>query len=325
MYLIYNPYGGLGAAKRIVDDIALPTFAARGVAVEVIQTEYAGHPKVLGRTLDLTGYDAMCIVGGDGSCHELVNGLLTREDGQRCVLGFIPAGSGNSVMLDLGTWDPKVATERICNGQTMEIDTIHVTDNANLSLHSVNGVFWGLIGNVAVSAERPFLRKLLGPKRYDAVAVWSVFKKQNFKASVDIDGKRVSDNKEYTTLFVNNTQHFGRALRATPDAYMNDGKIDVCMLEAGGLGIPGQLQVFQQLPTGAHWWNNAIQMQAARHIRLTPCVPAGYDKKQLCNVDGEVCTFTTFIDMKVVPKNVTIYAPREVPPLDPKEVKKKAK
>eukprot|EP01061_Rhynchopus_euleeides_P001420 TRINITY_DN11001_c0_g1_i2.p1 TRINITY_DN11001_c0_g1~~TRINITY_DN11001_c0_g1_i2.p1 ORF type:complete len:548 (+),score=118.42 TRINITY_DN11001_c0_g1_i2:170-1813(+) len=312
IYLIYNPYGGGGGAKLVAENV-LPLFESRGVNVKLIETEYAGHPVTLGRTLPLEGFDALCIVGGDGSCHELVNGLLSRPDKRKVPLGFVPAGTGNSVMLDLGTWDPRVAAERICDGYITAIDTIHVTDSEGLNLHSINGVFWGLIGNVAVSAERAWLRKALGPKRYDAMAVWGVFKKQSFQAVVTIDGEQI-ESKRYTTMFVNNTQHFGKALRATPDAFLNDGKADVCMLEAGGLGVPRQLEVFQQLPTGAHWWNSAIQIRTAKHIRLVPEEVTG---KCLCNIDGEVATFSSHLDMRVMPGNIQVYAPHDIAPMDP--------
>lgn len=46
------------------------------------------------------------MIGGDGSIHEVINGLLQRDmKGEPLIpLGFIPGGSGNSIMLDLGTW-----------------------------------------------------------------------------------------------------------------------------------------------------------------------------------------------------------------------------
>ena len=52
------------------------------IQVRVLKTERAGHAVELAKMTDLTNVDGLCILGGDGSFHELVNGFLQR--------GFIP-------------------------------------------------------------------------------------------------------------------------------------------------------------------------------------------------------------------------------------------
>ena len=44
------------------------------------KTTHAGHAREMARDNDLSGFDALCIIGGDGSIHELVNGILARAD-----------------------------------------------------------------------------------------------------------------------------------------------------------------------------------------------------------------------------------------------------
>ena len=52
--------------------------------------------------IDLTGLDALIAVGGDGTLHEVVNGLMTRADGRRVPIAFIPNGSGNDTCFGFG-------------------------------------------------------------------------------------------------------------------------------------------------------------------------------------------------------------------------------
>jgi len=52
--------------------------------------------------IDLRNYDAMVAVGGDGTLHEVVNGLLQRQDGQKLPIAFVPNGSGNDTCHTLG-------------------------------------------------------------------------------------------------------------------------------------------------------------------------------------------------------------------------------
>ena len=319
MYLIYNPVGGLGESKAIVHDKVLPVLRAGGVETVLKETEYAGHPVVLTRTLDLAGIDAVVVVGGDGTVHEAVNGMLRREDGRTVPLGFIPGGSGNSVMCDLGTWSPEEAARRVVAGDTALLDAVRVTDGGTLDVYSVNGVFWGLIGDCGAAAEQPWLRKVFGPKRYDVVATWSMFKLPRYAASVVIDGVAEPD-REYTTLFANNTQHFGKGLRATPDAYMDDGAMDVCYVEAGRLPLPQLLKVFGQVPTGAHRGNPNIAMRQAQQLRITPRWRGMGVAEQTycCNVDGEVRGFEKHLELRCLKRAVRVFAPHLIRPLNPK-------
>ena len=109
---------------------SLLKISLRPAHVELIvrESEYAGHAIEIARTEPLEGVSVMAIIGGDGSFHELVNGIHQREDGKRVPLGLIPGGSGNCVMADLGTWDPIVAARRIVDGECCWMDVIRVRD-----------------------------------------------------------------------------------------------------------------------------------------------------------------------------------------------------
>lgn len=52
--------------------------------------------------IDLNGLDALIAVGGDGTLHEVVNGLMNRADSQRIPIAFIPNGSGNDTCHGFG-------------------------------------------------------------------------------------------------------------------------------------------------------------------------------------------------------------------------------
>ena len=51
-----------------LEQVVLPVWRDEfGIEVTVLKTEYAGHARDLARTVDLTGYDGLCVIGGDGS------------------------------------------------------------------------------------------------------------------------------------------------------------------------------------------------------------------------------------------------------------------
>lgn len=68
--VIVNPSGGNRRVLAVWKQIE-PTFADVGAEVVVYQTQYAGHGSVLAQSLDLESHEAICVVGGDGTIHEV--------------------------------------------------------------------------------------------------------------------------------------------------------------------------------------------------------------------------------------------------------------
>ena len=65
----------------------LPAFEKAGIQVTVHETEYAGHARDLAASVPVAGYDGFVVVGGDGTIHEAVNGMLARADKQSMPIG----------------------------------------------------------------------------------------------------------------------------------------------------------------------------------------------------------------------------------------------
>lgn len=63
-------------------------------------------------------------VGGDGSFHEVVNGMLARPDKKKIPIGLVPNGSGNDTTTSLGVMNVEDALNNIVNAEVTEIDTV---------------------------------------------------------------------------------------------------------------------------------------------------------------------------------------------------------
>ena len=72
------------------------------IPIEIFAT--TGYLSAYNHTLtyDLDACSAVVASGGDGTLHEVVNGMMQRKDGKRIPVGFIPNGSGNDICLNLG-------------------------------------------------------------------------------------------------------------------------------------------------------------------------------------------------------------------------------
>ena len=102
--LILNPTANHGRSLQEAADLR-PLLANR--LADWGATEYPGHATVLARQAGEQGYDLVVAVGGDGTVHEVINGLMQVAEGTRPALGIVPLGSGNDFahILDIPT-DP---------------------------------------------------------------------------------------------------------------------------------------------------------------------------------------------------------------------------
>ena len=72
--------------------------------------------------IDLTQFSALVAVGGDGTLHEVINGMLQRADGKKIAISFIPNGSGNDLVGCLGIKDINQALDWLVKGDIIQMD-----------------------------------------------------------------------------------------------------------------------------------------------------------------------------------------------------------
>src|SRR5277367_944544 len=97
---IVNPAAGGGRAAKLAGP-KLAELRARGLPIDVIASSSPGHAMQLAREAYGQGYRRFLAVGGDGTAHEMLNGIFA--DGppaRRISLGLLPLGTGNSFLRD---------------------------------------------------------------------------------------------------------------------------------------------------------------------------------------------------------------------------------
>ena len=127
-YLIVNPYGGGGKGLEIQKKIQ-PLFESVDAKLEIIHTTHSGHAKELAESLDFDNFEGICPIGGDGTMHEVINGMMARTDKHKIPIGLITGGTGNSFMHDLDLLDPIDAVKTIIQGKKQAIDIIDLKMN----------------------------------------------------------------------------------------------------------------------------------------------------------------------------------------------------
>lgn len=128
------------------------------------------------QTINVDNYSTICILGGDGTVHESINGYMEREDDARlrvplsvlpgkflflfllfcCIYLCLKGGTGNSFVLEIqGEVKLKTAVEHIIRGLSCSIDISKVFFPSNeTSIFLFNSLHWGMASNVNMMAEQ---------------------------------------------------------------------------------------------------------------------------------------------------------------------------
>ena len=272
--LTVNPHGGTKQGPLLLKKVK-PIFDAAGMELFIIDTTFAGHAQELANQLDLSDYDGFIGIGGDGTLHEITNGMLSRHDGKKIPIGIIPGGSGNSYMHDLQLTDPLKAAKAIINGNIRSLDTAKVEVN-HVIKYANNMVGWGLVTDVGNKAEH---FRWMGTNRYTILSVIEVFRHKSRSAALIMDDKKIED--EFTFIIACNSMHVGKGMKMAPKARLDDGLIDLIVIRAGA-SRTRLLQVLPKLFDGSHINEPEVEYIQTSKFSLIP------ETDEILNIDGEI-------------------------------------
>ena len=290
--ILVNPQGGTKQGLDLLEQVK-PLFKEVDADLIIRETEYAGHATEIAREIDLEGFTGLCHIGGDGTFHEIINGLLTRSDGKQVPLGFIPGGTGNSFMHDMECLDPVEAARRIVSGGITPIDVAEV-EMPEEKVYCMNIVGWGMVTDINMSAEK---LRWLGEQRYNVTTLLHVMKLKRRSAKLVIE-REVSEGDFLFTIACN-TQHTGRGMKMAPKAELNDGLIDLVLVrDASRFKL---LQMFPKVFDGTHIDDPIVEYYQVKEFSITPA------ENEILNLDGELKGSTPF-SVRMIPSAFSVFA-----------------
>jgi len=274
--VVVNPRAGRGRAL----DVVRAELDKAHVDAEVVATERPHHGVDLARRARADGKTLVIAAGGDGTVHEVVNGLLADDDsGPVPQLGVLPLGSGcdYAKTFDIAT-DAGAALAQIVTSSPRAVDAAELSytqDGAGRTRYFVNIAEVGIGGSCVARAAR--LPRILGPAMYGVAFVMTL---PRFK---QLDAKITLDDRTYegplTDLVIAIGRVFGGGMRVAPMADPSDGVFDVQIHFGTKVDyVRGLPKVYK----GTHIPHPRIREDRARTITIE-CDPAG-----LIEADGEV-------------------------------------
>lgn len=274
--VVVNPRGGTRRGVAILDSVK-SVFVGAGAELDVRVTTHAGHAKEIAGAVNLETYDGFCVVGGDGTIHEAVGGLMQRDDPSSIPLGIIPGGTGNSVLQHLACVEPLEAARRIVAGDIQPLDVMRVS-TANEVTFCVNIVGWGAVADINVTAER---LRILGTSRYTLAALSHVLRAKRYHAKLMLDDKTVEG--DFVFVIACNTKFTGKGMKLAPHADISDGKIDVVVVHRASRWQA--IMMLNKAYDGSHVSMPCVEYHQVRSFSIKS------ESQDLLNLDGEMkCT-----------------------------------
>ena len=184
-------------------------------------------------------------MGGDGTLHEVINGMLMREDKLRLPIALVPNGSGNDLVGCYGIKDVDQALDWLVKGDVVTMDVNKVLldyeheddipateENRNAKFrYSVINAAVGYIAKVTHKAESH--KRIMGKGAYISSAIVNFFTSglENFRVEIEQhDGAKITlANEETMYLVVMNGKYGGGRIPLAPVALLNDGLLDVSL------------------------------------------------------------------------------------------------
>lgn len=280
LVLIVNPRAGRGRVGRALPEIER-RIRAGGLAYRIASTEAAGDAVRLTREALEKGERFVVAVGGDGTVHEVVNGMIEddRPLADDAVLGVLAAGSGCDFVRTFGMPDqPRHAVRHLLGSGTYEIDIVKVSyanGHETQTRYSPNIAEAGLGAEAVRRAET--LPRRLGRGRY-FVGFWLAV--AGFRpAEVQVETDRRTFSGRANNVVVANCQYYGGGMRISPRSYPGDGLLDV------QISVGQKSEAFTTLPKiyrGQHVPSPTIKEYRAREVRVRA------DRALPIEADGEV-------------------------------------
>ncbi|XP_061433018.1 sphingosine kinase 2-like isoform X1 [Lethenteron reissneri] len=181
LLILVNPFSGTKKAQLRCQRILHPMMEEADMQHHTIITERAGHASTLVQQMDLSEWDGIVIVSGDGLLFEVINGLMSRPDWKdaiRIPLGIFPCGSGNALAgsinhytghdMVMGDVLAQHLAFLLCRGGVTPLDLVSVRFASGRRLFSFLSVAWGFVSDVDIESER---FRAMGPARFTLGAI----------------------------------------------------------------------------------------------------------------------------------------------------------
>jgi diacylglycerol kinase (ATP) len=278
-FAIVNPAAGGGRSAKLAGP-AIARLREKGLHVDVIASTGPGHAAELAHEAYDQGYRRFIAVGGDGTIHEILNGIFAHAGAKaRISLGFLPLGTGNSFLRDFAQNGAEAALQALLENRKRPVDLFRLTHSTG-EIYAFNLLSVGFTADVATLTNRYF--KPLGSFGYLLGVFVRVVQLRRRAFALRCDDDKNWDERRCLFLSFNNSKYTGGTMLIAPQSDPTDGLIE--FVRWGPIGRLGLLCMLPKLYDGTHVQHPLASRRAVRHVEFN--LPEPVDVM----IDGEIAT-----------------------------------
>lgn len=293
--ILLNPISGRGSGlqhKTLIEEF----FTNNGLEYDLILTEKPGHAMELAENAVAQGFDFIVAAGGDGTCNEVLNGILAgnAKFNKNATMGVIPVGRGNDFAYSMGIptdFDESLNCLKVHN--TKSIDVGKVTGGFfPVGRFFGNGV--GIGFDAVVGFEALKLKFLTGFPSYIVAALKTIFLYYTApQLKIDLDEEQIIGR--FLMVSIMNGIRMGGGFYMAPKSDPTDGKFSLCIVNA--LGKFATFPMIMKFMKGSQEDDPMVRMLLSKKVKVTAVngsIPS--------HADGEtVCVEGSSIDIELIP------------------------
>jgi YegS/Rv2252/BmrU family lipid kinase len=265
--MIINPNADFGRAWHVAADLR-PVVEEFGGA-DWAGTVYPTHASELARQAGEQGYELIIATGGDGTIHEVVNGLMQLPKENRPRLGVVPLGSGNDFSYALGLDNnPALALRQILTGSPRSIDIGKVSEEHGRM------EYWNNILGIGFDAITNYnFRKITYLRGYSAylMAVLQTIALNHNSMQVKIQTDKEEWEQESMLIVAANGFREGGGFEVAPGAVLDDGLFNYVVFDS--VSQPMMLKMLLEVMRGTHEKSNHVKTGKFRKMTIDSKTP----------------------------------------------------
>jgi YegS/Rv2252/BmrU family lipid kinase len=264
-FVIVNPAAGRGRARKTWESTLREMLRSGGLAFEEVYEDRPGAAVPLAEQAAREGYPIIAVVGGDGTVHEVLNGVLRAPVSSQPALAVIPGGTGNDFARGVGIPKDMLAAAQLLldGGRRRRVDVGRVNDRY---YGTISGV--GFDAEVAAEVNR-WPKWVAGTVVYTAGILKKLVTYRCAPVRITIDGELLE--LSMFLLAAANTSWYGGGMYMAPDARPDDGRLEVIL--ARDFTKLETLQVLPKVFSGAHLGHPKVSHRSGVEIRVESDVP----------------------------------------------------
>ncbi len=293
--LILNPAAGTDTAAAQADAINR-RLRARFDTLEIVLTTAAGDATRAAERAAEDGCTHLFVGGGDGTLNEAINGVaLVPGALRRVTFGLVPLGTGNDFAASLGIpADVEEALSVLLQGRALPVD-----------LGEVNGRVFANISGGGFFAEvsesvTPQMKTVAGRLAYLLGGAQVLMEFEPVHARVDAGVGHAGFETTLYAFAVCNARMFGGGNLIAPHAVVDDGLLDLCVIDA--MSTVDFVTLLREVSRGTH-----VEDPRVRYLRAE-AVTLEFERPVTINTDGEVLVASR-CEYRVLPKATRFLAP----------------